>query len=44
MLDFGTIYTFKSAVKEIFIQNRGRKSQKLTWQRKKANEKKKKDE
>ena len=31
-------------MKEIFIQNKGRKSQKLTWQRKKATEKKKKDE
>ena len=44
MLNFGTIYTFKTAVKEIFIQNRGRKSQKLTWQRKKASDKKKKQE
>ncbi|CAM6005814.1 unnamed protein product [Sphagnum balticum] len=35
-LNFGTIYTYKTAVKEIFIQNRGRKSQKITWQRKKA--------
>lgn len=43
-LNFGTIYTYKTAVKEIFIQNRGRKSQKLTWQRKKATEKKKKEE
>lgn len=43
-LNFGNIYTFKTAVKEIFIQNRGRKSQKLTWQRKKALEKKKKEE
>lgn len=43
MLDFGNIYTFKTAVKEIFIQNRGRKSQKITWQRKKDVGKKKKD-
>ena len=44
-LNFGTIYTYKTAVKEIFIQNRGRKSQKITWQRKKVVEKKKsKDE
>lgn len=41
-INFGNIYTYKTAVKEIFIQNRGRKSQKLTWQRKKVNEKKKK--
>jgi hydrocephalus-inducing protein len=40
-LDFGNIYTFKTAVKEIFIQNRGRKSQKITWQRKKLIDKKK---
>ena len=40
-LDFGNIYTFKTAVKEIFIQNRGRKSQKITWQRKKVIDKKK---
>jgi hydrocephalus-inducing protein len=44
-LNFGTIYTFKTAVKEIFIQNRGRKAQKITWQRKKVVDKKKnKDE
>lgn len=43
-LNYGTIYTYKTAVKEIFIQNRGRKSQKISWQRKKVNEKKKKDE
>lgn len=43
-LDFGNIYTFKTAVKEIFIQNRGRKSQKITWQRKKLLDKKKSKE
>jgi hydrocephalus-inducing protein len=43
-LNYGTIYTYKTAVKEIFIQNRGRKSQKISWQRKKALEKKKKEE
>jgi hydrocephalus-inducing protein len=42
-LDFGNIYTYKTAVKEIFIQNRGRKSQKITWQRKKDVGKKKKE-
>lgn len=45
LLNFGTIYTYKTAVKEIFIQNRGRKAQKITWQRKKLVDKKKnKDE
>jgi hydrocephalus-inducing protein len=44
-LNFGTIYTYKTAVKEIFIQNRGRKPQKISWQRKKLVDKKKnKDE
>lgn len=43
-LNFGTIYTYKTAVKEIFIQNRGRKSQKITWQRKKEINKKKSKE
>jgi len=40
-LDFGIIYTYKTVVKEIFIQNRGRKSQKIIWQRNKPVEKKK---
>jgi hydrocephalus-inducing protein len=43
-LNFGIIYTYKTITKEIFIQNRGRKSQKITWQRKKSDGKKKNKE
>jgi hydrocephalus-inducing protein len=43
-LNFETIYTYKTVVKEIFIQNKGRKSQKIVWQKRKADKKKKDDE
>lgn len=43
-LNFETIYTFKTVVKEIFIQNRGRKSQKITWQKSRPVKKKKDEE
>lgn len=43
-LNFGTIYTFKTEMKEIFIQNRGRKSQKIVWQGKRVDKKKRDEE
>jgi hydrocephalus-inducing protein len=42
-IDFGTQYTFKHQTKEIFIENKGRRDQKLEWVRKKP-DKKKEDE
>ncbi|EGR30730.1 hypothetical protein IMG5_124970 [Ichthyophthirius multifiliis] len=33
LLDFQTVYTFKKHIIEVFIQNKGRKQQKLTWVR-----------
>jgi hydrocephalus-inducing protein len=38
------VYTYKTIVKEIFIQNKGRKSQKISWQKRKPEKKKNKDE
>ena len=43
-LDFGTIYTFKTEVREIFIQNRGRKTQKLVWQGKRVDKRRLKEQ
>jgi hydrocephalus-inducing protein len=43
-LNFETVYTYKTIVKEIFIQNKGRKSQKISWQKRKPEKKKNKDE
>ncbi len=33
-INMGVQYTHRQVVKEIFIQNKGRKAQKITWQRK----------
>ena len=35
-INFGVQYTFRNYTREIFVENKGRKPQKLTWQRKKA--------
>ena len=42
-IDFGTQHTYKHQTKEIFIENKGRRDQKLEWVRKKP-DKKKEDE
>ena len=34
IVDFKTLYTYKKHIIEIFVQNKGRKSQKLNWIRK----------
>ena len=43
-IDFNTIFTKSETVKTIFVENRGRKSQKIVWQRKLENNKKKPQE
>ena len=43
-ISFGTQYTFRNYTREIFVENKGRKLQKLMWQRKKPMESKKQRE
>ena len=33
-IDFGTIYTYKTCLQEVFLENKGRRVQNLRWQRK----------
>lgn len=39
-VNFGTQYTHRSQAREIFVENKGRKAQKLSWVKKKPFEKK----
>jgi hydrocephalus-inducing protein len=44
LIDFQTQYTFRQQTKEIFIENKGRRDQKLEWVRKKPDKKKEEDD